>query len=716
MKKLINKKSLILIVFVGLFICFWSLGFQDYLNLEYLKNNLAQLQARVAEAPLQAMLIYFLVYVVLTAISFPGAGTFLTLMSGALFGLLNGFIIVSFASTIGATLAFLFSRYLFRDYVQNKFGKYLKTINQGLEHEGALYLLSLRLIPAFPFFVINLAMGLTAIPARTFYIFSQLGMIPGTLAYIYAGQEFSKITSLKGLLSPSFILALALLGILPIIFKFVMRKIEKAKLYKRFKKPKKFDYNLISIGAGSAGLVTCYIGAAVKARVALIEKHKMGGDCLNTGCVPSKAIIRSAKYIHSLKNSKVYGVDKVDFQFSFQDVMKRVHKVISEVAPHDSVERYTELGVECITGEATILSPYEVQVNGKVLTTKNIVISTGAAPLLPDFPGLREVKYYTSDTIWSLQALPARLLVIGGGAIGCELAQAFSMLGSTVTLVETASRIFRREDEDVSQFMEAQFLKQGITLHLNAKLKQFKKNDQKQEAVIEMNQEELGIEFDAVIMALGRKANVRNFGLENLGVELNPQGTIKVDAMMRTNYPNIFACGDVAGPFQLTHAAAHQAWFAAVNALFSPWVHFKINYDTLPWTTFTSPEVSHVGLSEEQLKEQKVDYQVIKYDMEELDRAIADSTNHGFVKVLTRGNTDQILGVTIVSEHASDLLTEFVLAMKYKLGLNKILGTIHAYPTMSEANKYAAGVWKKKNAPEKLLTYVKKYHEFIRGV
>lgn len=705
------KKSKIAL-FLGLaaiFAILWSQGVQNYLTLDYLKNNLLQLQETVQSNTVLSMTAYFLVYVTLTAISFPGAAL-LTLLAGALFGVVYGTIIVSFASTIGATLAFLLSRYLFKDWVQTKFGSYLKTINNGLKNEGAFYLLSLRLIPALPFFVVNLVMGLTALPLRKYYLLSQIGMLPGTITYVYAGLELSKISSLKDLLSGSLILAFVILGLLPPVIQGVIKYFKTAKLYRGFKKPKTFDYNIISIGAGSAGLVTSYIGAAVKAKVALIEKHKMGGDCLNTGCVPSKALIKSARYINDLRNSKEYGVKDVSFNYSFGDVMARVHSVIRKIEPHDSIERYSSLGVDCITGEAKIMSPYHVQVNGKILTTKNIVIATGAGPSLPSFNGLSSVPHYTSDTLWNLTELPKRLLVMGGGAIGCELAQAFLLLGSAVTIVEMSSRILSKEDPDISDYIAKEFLKQKMHLKLETKVTQFEKRDDGNFAILEKNGVKEVLAFDVVLVALGRKANVKGFGLEELKIPLNENGTVKVDTYLRTNYPNIFACGDVAGPYQFTHAAAHQAWFAAVNALFSPFVKFKVDYRVMPWTTFVTPEVARVGLNETEAKAQNILHQVNVYHLNDLDRAIADSCDYGFIKVLTVEGSDKILGVTIVADHASELLTEFVTAMKYNLGLNKILGTIHAYPTVSEANKYVAGVWKKRNAPEKLLRFVEKFH------
>lgn len=473
---------------------------------------------------------------------------------------------------------------------------------------------------------------------------------------------------------------------------------------------------MIAIGAGSAGLVTSYIAATVRSKVALIEKHKMGGDCLNTGCVPSKALIAVAKKVHLAKKASEFGLTSVKTDFQFDSVMERVaKKVIKAIEPHDSVERYTNLGVECVSGTAKILSPYEVEVNGHVISTRSIVLATGAAPLIPPIPGLDKINYLTSDNLWDLRNLPKKLIVLGGGPIGCELSQCFSRLGTDVTIIEMAPSILNREDEDVASYVSEVFQNEGINILVNHKAVEFIEENDKKFIICETNGEKMRVEFDEVLIALGRRANTKGFGLEDLDVKLNPNGTVRVDEYLRTNYPNIYACGDVAGPYQFTHVASHQAWYASVNALFSPLKKFKADYRVIPWTTFTDPEVARVGFNEAEAKAEGIEYEVSKYEMEELDRAIADGETSGFLKVITPKGKDEILGVTIVGYHAGDLLAEYVLAMKYNLGLNKILGTIHTYPTMSEANKYLAGVWKKAHAPTKLLEYVGKFHTWRRG-
>jgi len=657
--------------------------------------------------------VFALVYIISTALSLPGA-TILTLAGGAIFGLGLGIVLVSFSSTIGATLAFLTSRFLLRDFVQGKFKDKLTSINQGIEKEGAFYLFTLRLVPVFPFFLINLVMGLTPIRPFIYFFISQLGMLPGTIVYVNAGTQLAQIDSLRGILSPDLVLSFALIGVLPLFSKWTISIVKSRKHLKKFKKPSRFDFNLVVIGAGSAGLVSAYIAAAVKAKVALIEKHKMGGDCLNTGCVPSKTLIRSAKIFNYFKRAEEFGIDGLSAKVDFGKIMERVHKVVKQIEPHDSVERYSGLGVECIQGEAKIRSPYEVEVNGKILTTKSIIVATGASPLVPPIPGLTETQYLTSDNVWNLRALPKRFVVLGGGPIGCELAQSFARFGSQVSLVEMAPRIMTREDEEVSTLLSEKFKEEGIAFLTGHKTLRVEANEKI--LICEYQGKEVRIPFDEILVALGRKANIKGFGLENLNIEISSHGTVVADEFLRTtNYSNIYVCGDVTGPYQLTHTASHQAWYAAVNALFSPFKKYKVDYRVIPWCTFTDPEVARVGLNEQEAKEKNISYQVTLYGIDDLDRAIAEGEAHGFVKVLTPPGSDRILGVTIVGDHAGDIIAEYVAAMTHGFGLNKILSTIHIYPTLAEANKYAAGVWKKANAPQKALNLLAKYHAWRRS-
>ncbi|MGZ5076658.1 MAG: dihydrolipoyl dehydrogenase [Methylobacter sp.] len=713
-----SSRWALFVLITALIAAFFIFDLQNYLTLESLKARQASIETYRNNHPAAAAAVYALIYIAVTGLSLPGA-TILTLAGGAVFGLFWGTLIVSFASTIGATLAFLTARFLFRDVVKARFGDRLDAINKGLEKDGALYLFTLRLVPVFPFFVINLAMGLTNLKAKTYYWVSQIGMLAGTVVYVNAGTQLGKLESLSGILSPGLIGSFALLGIFPLLANKIVEAIKSNKIYAQWIKPPRFDHNIVVIGAGSGGLVTAYIAAAVKAKVALIEKHKMGGECLNTGCVPSKALIRSAKLLMQVRRATDFGIRKADAEWDFADVMERVQAVINAVEPHDSVQRYTDLGVDVIEGEAKLVSPWEVQVTTagatRIITTRSVVIAAGSSPLVPSIPGIEDIAYLTSDSIWQLRELPRRLVVLGGGPIGCELAQCFARFGSQVTQVEMAERLLIKEDPDASEAVMTKFRQEGINVLVGHSAKSFIIENGEKILLVEHDGNELRIPFDQVLLAIGRVANIQGYGLESLGIEISNRRTIEINQFQQTNYPNIFACGDVSGPFQLTHVAAHQAWYAAVNALFGGFWKFRTDYSVIPWATFTDPEVARVGLNEQEALAKGVAYEVSTYPMSDLDRAIADGVAQGFVKVLTAPGRDKILGVTLVGERAGDLIAEFVLAMKHNIGLNKLLATIHIYPTLSEANKYAAGVWKRNHAPNRLLSCIARYHKRLRG-
>lgn len=713
----------ILIALIAAIIAFFVFDLGRFFSLAYIKDSQSSFTDLYTAKPILVIAAFSAVYIAVTALSLPGAAI-LTLAAGGIFGLVTGTVIVSFASTMGATLAFLAARFVLGESVQKKFGQRLAEINKGIDKEGAFYLFTLRLVPLVPFFVINLLMGLTKMKTSTFYWVSQVGMLLGTIVFVNAGTELAKIDSLKGILSPGLIGSFILLGVFPIIGKKIIDSIKKRKIYARWNhlKPKSFDRNLVVIGGGAGGLVSAYIAAAVKAKVTLIEAHKMGGDCLNYGCVPSKAIIKSAKLAHQMQHGKNYGLSDTVPTFSFKTVMQRVHDVIAAIEPHDSVERYTELGVEVLQGYAKIVNPWTVEIalnNGskQTLTTRSIVIAAGARPVVPPLPGIETSGYVTSDTLWDefvkLDQVPQRLVVLGGGPIGCELAQSFARLGSQVSQIEMASRILIREDEDVSAHALIAMQESGVQVLTGHKALRLENQAGVKALYVEHDGVEKRIEYDQMICAVGRVARLTGYGLEDLGIPT--QRTVDTNEYLETIYPNILAAGDVAGPYQFTHTAAHQAWYAAVNALFGTFKKFKADYSVIPAATFIDPEVARVGLNESEAKAQNIAYEVTKYGIDDLDRAIADSEAHGFVKVLTVPGKDKILGVTIVGVHAGDLLAEYVLAMKHGLGLGKILGTIHTYPTLAESNKYVAGEWKRAHQPKKLLEYVKKYHDWRRG-
>ncbi|MGH1470674.1 MAG: FAD-dependent oxidoreductase [Cellvibrionaceae bacterium] len=722
-----KKISIVFVISVAIAV-FFIFDLQEWLTFEKLQASQSAFDEKFNNQPWLVGLSFFCLYVVVTALSLPGAAI-MTLAAGALFGLWLGLLIVSFASSVGATLAFLVSRYLFRDVIQNKFGDKLDAFNQGVEKDGAFYLFTLRLVPVFPFFIINLLMGLTPLKAKTFYWVSQVGMLAGTFIYVNAGTQLSELESASGIFSPGIIISFVLLGIFPWIAKRIVDFVKKRKVYSQWNKPKKFDTNMVVIGAGSAGLVSALIAATVKAKVTLVEANKMGGDCLNYGCVPSKALIKSATVAKTMRSADKYGLQSVNPNVQFSDVMARIHSIIKDIEPHDSVERYTGLGVDVLQGYGKLIDPWTVEVNmndgtTKTITTKSVVIAAGAHPFVPPLPGIEDIGYVTSDTLWDkfadFESSPKTLVVLGGGPIGCELSQSFARLGSQVIQIEMQSRIMIREDEEVSLFVKERLEADGVNVLTNHKALRFEIKSEinngienkRKTIIVENDGKDIAIEFDEMICAVGRSARLKGYGLEDIGIDTDK--TVVTDDYLETKFPNIYAAGDVAGPFQFTHTASHQAWYAAVNALFGDFKKFKADYRVIPWTTFVDPEVSRVGINEQEAKEKNIPYEVSRYGIDDLDRAITESAAEGFVKILTVPGKDKILGVTIVGAHAGELLAEYVLAMKHGLGLNKILGTIHTYPTWSEANKYAAGNWKRAHAPEGLLKWVEKFHTWRR--
>ena len=715
------KRLALLLVLALVVAAFYGSGAQRYLSLDGVRSLLGPLLAWKQAEPLTAAAAFFAVYVLVTALSLPGA-TVMTLVVGALFGLGWGLLLVSFASSIGALLAFLVARYLARDLVQSHFGDRLEAINAGITRDGASYLFTLRLVPVFPFFLINLLLGLTSMPARSFYTVSQIGMLPGTLVYVNAGTQLGQLQSLAGILSPGLLASFVLLGVFPLFAGRAVAAWRRRQLYARWPRPRRFDRNLVVIGAGAAGLVSAYIAATVRARVTLVESVHMGGDCLNTGCVPSKALLRSARLAAQMRRADRLGLTSVEPAVSFRAVMERVREVIRRIEPHDSVARYSALGVEVLAAHARIVDPWTVELRDAAgitqrLSTRSIVIATGASPAVPPLPGIEDSGYVTSETLWdalaALDAPPARVVVLGGGPIGVELAQALARLGSAVTLIEALPRLLAREDAEAAALVRASLAADGIEVLTGHRALRCLREDAERLIEVDGATSPRRIAYDLLLCAVGRKARLEGYGLEELGIPA--ERTIQTNEYLETLYPNIYAAGDVAGPFQLTHAAAHQAWYAVVNALFGQFRRFAVDYRVIPRVTFCEPELACVGLTEQEAREQGVAFEVTRYGLDDLDRAIADGVDRGFVKVLTATGKDRILGVTIVGEHAGELLAEFVLAMRWNLGLGKILSTIHSYPTLAESAKYAAGEWRRARAPERLLTWAQRYHAWRRG-
>lgn len=707
------KRIIIFLVIIASII--FGVAFFDltsYLTFDELKQRQLELQSLVSDNSFAAAAIFFLIYVLATSVSFPGA-LILTLAGGALFGLVQGTLLISFASTIGALFAFLVARYFLHDFVQNKFSDRLTLINQKVKKEGAFYLLFLRLVPAFPFFLVNLVMALTPIRAWTYYWVSQLGMLPATLIYVNAGTQIAKISSPSDIASPSMIFAFVLLGILPFITKGIISALKNNRAYKKFNKPHSFEYNTVVLGGGSAGLVAGYTTSTLQGKVALVERHQMGGDCLNTGCVPSKSILRSAKFVADIKDFASYGLSNANYELEFKNIMARVHDKISIIEPKDSVARYTELGVHCEQGDAVVLSPWEVNVNDKILTAKNIIIATGATPALPNITDLDQIPYFTTDTIWSLTELPKKLLIIGAGPIGCELGQAFARLGSKVTIVYKQATILPNEDETAAKLVEASLLKDNVSLLTNFNSDKFINDFDNYSLVGSQDDAFTTISFTHLLIATGRKANIG--GLEVLNLDLDEKGRIATNDTLQTKYPNIYACGDVTSSMQYTHTASHQAWYAAFNALFHPLKKFKCTLDNIPRAVFTDPEITSLGITEKQAIEQGITHQVTTFPMDDIDRAITDNATTGFIKVITPAKGDKILGVCIVGEHASELIAEFVLAKTNGLGLNKILKTVHIYPTRSEINRMVAGKWRRSKLTKRTLDLLKKFQSWRLG-
>jgi len=707
------RRLLLAVLIAALIGAFFIFDLQKYFSLDFLKTQQQLIDGYYQAHPARTLIIYFLVYVFASALALPAA-LWLTLAGGAIFGLWTGVVVVSFASSLGALLSFLVSRFLLRDWVQDRFGQKLKMINEGVKKEGGFYLLTMRLVPVFPFWVVNVAMGLTPIKALPYYLVSQLGMFPATVIYVNAGRELAKLTSSGDILSPTLFFSLSLLGIFPLVAKRSIDAIKARRVLRRYDRPRQFDRDIVVIGGGSAGLVSAYLAATLRAKVTLIEEQKMGGDCLNTGCVPSKTLLRTARLIHEIRHAERFGLDQATEKHTLANVMQKVRESITAIEPHDSVERYTKLGVDVRLGKGYILSPYEVRIKDETLTTRNIVVATGASPCVPKIEGLAPEHFSTSDTVWNLQQFPRKLVVMGGGPVGCELAQAFARLGSEVTIVEMLPRLLHHEDPDISERVYSSFVQEGIHVRLGQRAVAVKTDSGETRLHCASSEGDTEFLFDHLLIATGRIPHTREYGLNELGIRLTESGSIEVNDFLQTNYPNIFACGDVAGPYHFTHTASHQAWYATVNALFGSVKKFRVDYSVIPRATFTDPEVARVGLNELEAKGNGINYEVTTFDLNDLDRAIVDSTNTGVVKVLTVPGKDRILGATIVGSHASEWIVEFVSAMRHRSGLNKILQTVHIYPTFAEANKYAAGVWKRRHAPDFALRLLERYHGWRR--
>ncbi len=709
------RKPLLLLIIILLISVLWLFA-GDLFSLRSMQAALGALRESFQAHPFLFVLGFMAIYILVTASSLPFA-TVLTLLGGAIFGFWWGIGIISISATIGCTLAFWGARYFFRGSVQKRYGQRLSHFNEGIKRDGAFYLFSLRLIPIFPFFLVNILMALTPIRTQSYIWVSWLGMLPGTAIYVFAGRNFGQIESLSGLMSWPIFISLTLLGLFPWLAKFLLARFQGHKIYKNFSKPKSFDRNLIVIGAGSAGLVSAYMGAQMRAKTTLIEAHEMGGDCLNTGCIPSKTLIKSANIAAKMQNAAPYGIKSQSAEIDLPTLSNRIQSVIKSIAPNDSVERYSKMGVDVVKGRGRLIDPWRVEItpnDGKPyqLTTKSIVIATGAAPLIPPLKGLEKIEYLTSETLWSNLSswpkLPQSLLILGGGNIGCELAQSLNRLGVSVTIVEMSARLLPNEDEEVSEFIAHKLHSEGVTILTQTEAKEF----QPQICQAEQKGESIKIPFEKLLIAVGRKPRLENLGLEELGIQTDR--AILSNRHLQTNIPNIYVAGDATPPYQFTHTAAYEGTYAALNALFPPIYKFKMDHRFIPMVTFTDPEIARAGLNESEARAQNINYEITKYPLSHLDRALTEGETEGWIKILTPKGKDKILGVTIIAPHAGEMLPEFTLAMKHKIGLRKILGTIHAYPTWGEAAKKSASIWSSAHLNPKLTAISERYFKMSR--
>lgn len=687
-------------------------GYLDELSFENLKMRQLELQHWTRTHYTLAVFLYLLTYIGAAAVSLPVA-TVLSLAGGAVFGMLPGVLLASIGATAGGTLGFLASRFFLRDWVKARFPVRHEEFQKGIEREGSLYLITLRLTPVLPFWAINLVFGLTTMSTLVFSSVTFIGILPKLIFLVNAGGQLGEVQTLSGIMSLPVMLSLSALAIFPWLAKVALEYLRSAKIYRPFMRPSQFDYDVLVVGGGAAGLVSAYLAAALKAKVALIEKNRMGGDCLYTGCVPSKALIRSSQVAHLFRRGTEFGLQSVAPQVDFSRVFGRIQKIIEHIEPNDSVERYTGLGVDCLQGKAMIEDPFRVRLADRVITARNIIVATGATPIVPPIPGLMDVPHFTSETLWQLKESPGRVLVLGGGPIGCELAQAFNRLGCETSLIDKAPRLLGKEDPDVSEFILGTFRKEGIKVTLQSVVQRFEKLPTGGGKALLKNGQI--IHFDALILALGRKASVTGFGLENLQLPLRADGTLEVDECLRTRFHNVLACGDVTGPYQFTHAGSYQAGIAVLNALFAPFKYFYTDYSTMPWCTYVDPEVARLGMNETEAKAAGVEVDVHEYRMEHLDRAVCEGENRGFVKVLTEKDGSRILGVTIVGAHAGEIMAEFALAKRKNLTLNDILNTVHSYPTFAEANKFVAGIWRRRHTPARAMSFLTRFHAWRRG-
>ncbi len=660
-------------------------------------------------------------YAVLTVAMIPGSA--LTIGSGLIFGFWKGFAVVTVGANLGALGAFLLARTLFRERAEAlaRGQKTFRAVDSAIAREGFRIVLLLRLSPVFPFTVLNVLLGVTGISAASYVLANLIGMLPGTLMFVYLGTLGEAAAGTQSLGQTVLrIVGLAATVVVTVVITRIARRALKAASLDGGANPgvapeaapvgagaktipgDAYDqallasvkptahvnpipqdrYNLVVIGAGTAGLVTAAGGAGLGAKVALIEKHMFGGDCLNVGCVPSKGIIRAGRAAAAVREAGAFGIRLAgEPRIDFAATMERMRRLRAGIAPHDSVKRFSELGIDVYLGEGRFTGPDEIEVGGNKLRFQAAVIATGARATFPRIPGIEEVEPLTNENVFTLTELPRSLILLGAGAIGCEMAQTFRRLGSEVTIVIRGNRIMTREDPDAALIVQRKFEQEGIRVLTGSAIKRAEKRGGKKVIVIERDGSEESVEADQILIGMGRAPNVEGLGLSAAGIAYGTEG-VTVDANMRTTNPRVFAAGDICSRLKFTHAADAQARIVLRNALF--FGRARATDLVIPWCTYTDPEIAHVGCYEKEARDRGLAVTTFTVPLEDVDRAILDGETEGFGRIHLKSGTDRILGATVVASHAGDMIGELTMAIQNGLGAGKLASVIHPYPTQGE--------------------------------
>lgn len=706
--------ALTLLVAIGTAIVVLSRG-AGLSDLDDLRATVAAVRARVDAHPAAAAGLFALAYVAVTALSLPLA-LWLTLAGGALFGHGIGIPLVALSATAGATLAFLAARHLLRDAVTRRFADRMAAIDRGVARDGWRYLLSLRLVPAIPFFAVNLAMGLTAMPLRSYVVATFVGMLPATAIYVNAGVALGRLRSPSDILTLPAAGSLVLLAALPWVARIGAGVLHRSRPAGRWTRPRRFDRNLIVIGAGAAGLVASLTAATARARVTLVEAGRMGGECLNTGCVPSKALLASARAAEAQRRGPRFGLAPAPVVVDFPAVMRRVAGVIAAIAPHDSAERYRSLGAEVLAGRARLVDPWTVEIalaaGGTTRrSARHIVIATGSAPVVPAIEGLTTTPHVTTDTLWDrlaqMDAAPARMAILGGGAVGVELGQALQRLGSAVTLIEAGPRLLPREDPEAVALVTGRLEAEGVRILTETRALSAAPEGDGARIELAGPAGRESLRCDLLLVATGRRPRLDGIGLDDLGLDPADPGA----------WPeSLILAGDADGGPQLTHRAGASGWATAMRALAAPFWRPAVPEDGVARVVFTDPELASCGLSEAEARARGLAVETTRFDLGTLDRALADGDGdgEGIVKVLTRAGSDRILGTTIVGPHASDLAGLVVLAMRRRIGLGALQSVPFAYPTYPEALGRTGGQWRLQRLSPRLLGLAQRWNDLRR--